>query len=104
MKRTQVKELKKLIWMIAFLLAFVASTSFVGCSKTEGQGPPEKKAETESRVKRGTNGEVVLTLDIKTQEVMGLQTATLRAVQLSPEIKGYGRVMDVSALAAMAGE
>jgi len=71
-----------------------------GCAKKEDAAKPEehKSAEPESRVKRGTNGEVVITLDAATQKVMGLQVSPLAAASLSPEVKGYGRVLDPTAL------
>src|SRR4051812_45979646 len=57
------------------LLAF--ATLLAGCSHKA----PEKAAEApiekapESRVKHGTNDEVIVTLDADTQKLMGLQTA-----------------------------
>ncbi len=76
----------------------------VGCSKQakEQTAAPaaEKNAEPESWVKRGTNGGVVITLDAATQKIMGLQVAPLAPAQLNPQVKGYGRVLDVSLLAS----
>ena len=54
-----------------------------------------------SRVQTGTNGETVITLDAKTQQLIGLQTATLAAATLPPEIKAYGRVLDSAALVSL---
>jgi hypothetical protein len=64
----------------------------------------EKKSEPESRVKKGPNGETIITLDAATQKVMGLQTAALEKAQLNPELKGYGRVLDISPLASLVAE
>lgn len=67
-------------------------------------GKEEKQAEAPSRVKRGANGEVIITLDEATQKLMGLQTAAVEPAQLRPEVKAYGRVLDVSSLASLAAE
>jgi hypothetical protein len=80
----------------------------VGCSQKAKEPAasqePEKKPAAESRVKHGTNDEVIITLDAKTQAAMGLQTTALAAVQLRPEIKGYGHVLDPSPLASLVAE
>jgi hypothetical protein len=91
------------------LASLLALAGFLaGCSRQTPQPPPaapaEKKAEPESRVKHGTNGEVIITLDASTQKIMGLQTAPLASAQLSPQVKGYGRVLDVSSLASLVAE
>lgn len=81
------------------LAAFCAA--FAGCSKSdESAASSEMEAQQPSRVKHGANGEVIVTLDADTQKVMGLQTATLVATQLSAEVKGYGRVVDPATLSA----
>lgn len=54
-----------------------------------------------SRVQTGANGETVITLDAKTQQLIGLQTATLLAATLPPEIKAYGRVLDSATLVSL---
>ena len=87
--------------------AFVAAVLVTGCSRSAKEPaaePPAKSAEPESRVKHGTNGEVVITLDAATQKAMGLQTTALAPAELRPEIKAYGRVLDTSALATLVAE
>ena len=83
-----------------------ALTLMAGCSPQNKdkavEAPPEKRAE--SRVKHGTNGEVILTLDAATQNVMGLQTAAVPPAQWTPQVKGYGRVLEVSPLAFLVAE
>jgi hypothetical protein len=78
----------------------------VGCSKETAEKPasasPEKKEE--SRVTRGTNGETIIKLNAETQKLMGLQTAVLAAAELSPEIKGFGRVLDTAPLASLVAD
>jgi multidrug efflux pump subunit AcrA (membrane-fusion protein) len=64
----------------------------------------EKKNEPESRVKKGPNGETIITLDAAMQKLMGLQTAALAKAELNPELKAYGRVLDISPLAALVAE
>lgn len=54
-----------------------------------------------SRVQTGANGETVVTLDVKTQQLIGLQTASLAAATLPPEIKAWGRVLDSAALVSL---
>ena len=92
------------VLLAGFATLFLAA----GCSRSgkesAGATPPAPAAEPESRVKSGTNGDVIVTLDAATQKAMGLQTATLRSARLSQELKGYGRVMDPSALAALVAE
>jgi hypothetical protein len=88
--------------------AATVTVLMAGCSH-EGKepaaaAPSEKKAEAESRVKHGANGEVIITLDAETQKVMGLQTAPLATRQLEPEVKGYGRVLDPAPLSTLTAE
>jgi hypothetical protein len=89
------------------LPALLAALLVAGCSPAskEAAAPsPAKPAEPESRVKHGTNGEVVITLDAATRKIMGLQTTALAATQLKPEVKGYGRVLDASPLVSLLAE
>jgi len=88
--------------LIAVLAVFVLSS---GCSEKDKEktaSAPEKKEE--SRVSRGTNGEVIVKLDTETQKLMGLQTAALSPIQLYPEVKGYGRVLDPAPLASQVAD
>src|SRR5208283_1891518 len=90
------------------LVGLLAAALSSGCSKDAKDqpavAPSEKSAETPSRLKHGTNGEVIITLDAATQKVMGLQTTPLEAARLSLELKGYGHVLDISPLASMVAE
>src|SRR5205814_155862 len=72
--------------------------------KDAGAQKEQKEAEAPSRVKHGPNGEIIITLDAATQQVMGLETTTLEAALLSPQIKAYGRVLDAASLASLAAE
>lgn len=71
--------------------------------KPEEAKPAEEKAE-ESRVKHDDAGRVVINMDDETQGNMGLLVAKPAAAKISPEIKGYGRVLDPGPLAALMTE
>jgi len=91
------------------MFAVCAFAAFLaGCSpksdKPESAAAAEKEKPPESRVSRGPNGEAIITLDAATQKTMGLETAVLSPAQLGPEVKSYGRVLDVSSLAAQMAE
>jgi hypothetical protein len=80
-----------------------------GCSHEKDKKEPAeatsgKAPEPESRVKHGTNGEVIVTVEAKLQPAIGLQVAPLEAAQLSPEMKAYGHVLDPAPLAAMVAD
>jgi hypothetical protein len=93
------------------IIAIVASHT--GCAKKEPEaaGPkaadkPAEKADKapESRVSRGTNGEIFITLDEETQKAMGLQVVELAVSESNEEIKGYARVLDPSTLASASAD
>ena len=86
------------------LSLLLAAGPLLAGEPTATNAPAEKKAEAESRVRHGPNGEIILTLDVATQKRMGLQTAALEPAHLSPELKAYGRVLDFSPLAALTAE
>jgi hypothetical protein len=93
--------------LLPFVSAVIAVMFLiVGCAKKEEPADHEehKAAEPESRVKRSTNGEAVITLDAETQKVMGLQVAALEAASLNPEVRGYGRVLDPALLSTAVAE
>ncbi len=77
-----------------------------GCSKTgdkdadEDQG--DKPVTGQSRVEHSPHGETVVNLDEKTQGLIGLKTAALEAVTISPELKGYGQILDSTSLIQLA--
>jgi hypothetical protein len=86
----------------------MAASAFAAEEEKEEKGAKpakeEKEAEAPSRVKRGPNGEVIVTIDAATQQTMGLETTALGPAQLSPEVKGYGRVLDISSLAGLVAD
>ncbi len=89
-----------------FVIAFAALLA--GCSsKTEGPAgaaAAQQEKPAESRVKRGTNGEAIITVDAATQKEIALQTAVLRPAQLAPEVRAYGRVLDAGSLVSQVAE
>jgi multidrug efflux pump subunit AcrA (membrane-fusion protein) len=90
---------------IPFSLLLVAFFLSPACKKADEKTEPEHaKAEPESRVKVGTNGQVSITLDIETQKLIGLQVSALRPASLDSSRKAYGRVLDPSPLAPLAAE
>ena len=97
-----------LISCACLALVALACLLAAGCSQKSApeQAPAEgeKGSKAESRVQHGTNGEVLIKLDAATQKLMGLETSPLNPGQLKPELKAYGRVLDVSSLAASVAE
>lgn len=95
--------------MRVVVILLLAAAILVSCGKHEpeaGKQPDkggekaDKKAEAESRVSHGTNGEVIITLDADTQKNMGLAVRPLTSARMVPETKGYARVQDMSWLGA----
>src|SRR5207244_8718087 len=61
----------------------------------------KKPNANQSRVKRGTNGETIVTLDAQAQERIGLKAESPVSAQWQPEVRGFGRVLDPAPLAAL---
>ncbi|MFM2294060.1 MAG: hypothetical protein RLZZ350_473 [Verrucomicrobiota bacterium] len=82
----------------------IALALLAGCSKKSTDQPAEKptaeKAEVGPSVKRGADGEPIVTLDAETQKRIALKTESLAATDWTPEVKGFGRVVDTATLAA----
>ena len=64
----------------------------------------EKPVASESKVSRNASGETVLTMDEETQKRIALKVAPLAPMQLEPEVKGYGRVLDPAPLSSLVAE
>ncbi|HKW28653.1 MAG TPA: hypothetical protein VJT54_04910, partial [Verrucomicrobiae bacterium] len=94
---------------IKILLSVIVVIAIAGLIFGYVQMSRERKAEAiadqpvtaASRVQSGAQGETVITLDAKTQQLIGLQTAPLAAATLPPGIKAYGRVLDSAALVSL---
>jgi len=67
----------------------------------EAAGEKKEEKKKTSFVQEGTNGETFLKIDKETQARMGLKTAVLAAVELKPEVRAYGRVLDPAPLTSL---
>lgn len=67
------------------------------------QVPADKEA-AGAQVSRDTNGNAVVTLSDRTQKDLGIQLSSAAAFDMSPELKGYGKVLDPAPLAALMTE
>jgi hypothetical protein len=85
---------------IGLIAGAVGTWIFVGSRASEHE-EHEEEPKAESRVHRGTNGEVSIKLDKQTQARIGLQVATVEPMRLPREIKGYGRIVDPAPLASV---
>ncbi|HZL79499.1 MAG TPA: hypothetical protein VFC17_11660 [Candidatus Limnocylindrales bacterium] len=70
----------------------------------EKEGETEKVVAAKSRVRLGTNGEAILTLDAETQKRIALRVEPVSPARMDPELKGYGRVLDPAPLASLAAD
>ncbi len=62
------------------------------------------KEATGPQVSRDANGNAVVTISDKAQKDLGIQVKSPEAFQMSPEVKGYGKVLDPAPLAALVTE
>lgn len=87
-------------------LTTLTAALVTGCSekKDAAAEPTVAPAAAESRVKHGTNGEVIINLNESTRKALGLEVAALQPASVPPEVKGFGRVLDVSSLASQAAD
>jgi hypothetical protein len=99
--------------LFRYLLApMLAATLLLGCSHAgkDAAAPaaPEKDKGTDEEagphVTRDAQGRVVISMSDKAQGRMGLIVKQAEAVSMSPELKGYGRVLDPAPLIALANE
>jgi hypothetical protein len=89
---------KILIFAVAVIAIAALIFGYVQMSKERtADTVADQPVTAPSRVQAGANGETVINLDPKTQQLVGLQTAPLAATTLPPEIKAYGRVLDSAA-------
>jgi hypothetical protein len=65
---------------------------------------PADKEAAGPQVSRDTNGNAVITLSSKTQKDLGILLKSPTTFQMSPELKGYGRVLDPAPLVALITE
>ena len=86
------------------LLAGITACLLAACSKSGDEKENEKPKAEESHVKRGAQGEIIVTLDAETQKRIGLKVETPASAQWQPEVKGYGHVLDPAPLASLMAE
>src|SRR5665213_781246 len=77
----------------------LAATFAAGCGRNN-QSETTAKPQSPWQVSRNTNGESVVTLDATTQQGMGLKLAPATPLQLPPECKVFGSVLDPAQLSA----
>ena len=93
------------------LLFALAASLLAGCSppgKDSTSATPESKPATEEqaspRVSRNSQGQAVITMSDEAQGDMGILVKKPAPGQMSPEVKGYGRVLDPAPLAGLLNE
>jgi len=93
----------KILLSVTALVAVAALTfGYTQMSKERtADAEADQPVTAASRMQTGAQGETPISLDAKTQELIGLRTATLAAATLPPEIKAYGRVLDSAALVSL---
>jgi len=102
-----VKKILKTILVLLIAIGVVAGLTFAYLERSKEQAREaerEKPVVAKSQVKLGTNGEPTVTLDGETQKRIALKVESVTPAKLSPELKGYGRVLDPAPLAALVVE
>lgn len=95
---------KVILGILAGLALGAAGTAiYLKYPQAEQQQQPEEQAE-ESFLQHDADGRTLVKLDQDTQTRMGLKVEPLAAAQMSPQVKGYGRVLDPTPLAALVTE
>jgi hypothetical protein len=96
--------------MKLLLLFALAASLLAGCSPpgkdSAGATPESKPAEEQAgpRVSRNSQGQAVITMSDEAQGDMGILVKKPAPGQMSPEVKGYGRVLDPTPLAGLLNE
>jgi len=96
---------KFIIFIVAAVVIAALIRAYIQMSKeraTEAAG--EQAVTAESRVRQDINGNISVSLDLNTQKLIGLQTATLAGATLKPEVKGHGRTLDPTPLIGFLSE
>jgi len=89
--------------LVGLAIGAAGTAIYLKYPKAESQRDPEEQVE-ESFLQHDPDGRTLVKLDQDTQTRMGLKTGPLAAAQMSPEVKGYGRVLDPAPLAALVTE
>ena len=72
--------------------------------KEAAAAAPAEEDEAGPQLSRDTNGNPVISMSDETQGDLGILVKSPAACQMSPELKGYGKVLDPAPLAALATE
>src|SRR5215831_1817383 len=98
--------------IMAFASAFLVGGFLIaGCSRGGPEAPTAEKKAPETaeedagpQVSRDAKGNVVITISDEAQGNMGLLVKKPEVAQVSPELKGFGRVMDPTPLVGLINE
>jgi|ERR1043166_2507306 hypothetical protein len=94
-----------LIVLVLLLLAGGLIVAYVQMNKErQREAGAEKPVVPESTIKSGPEGERVLVLEQAAQARIGLKVQAVAAAAHTPEVQGFGRVLDPAPLAALATE
>jgi membrane fusion protein, multidrug efflux system len=107
--------MKRVILSVVVLLALLgaglywwkgrpAEAKTAGEKASEKKPAEEKPAEEPSRVSHDEKGNIVVKMDDETQGKLGLLVAKPNGLSQTPELKGYGRVLDPVPLAVLMTE
>ena len=72
--------------------------------KEAAPAAPAEEEEGAPQLSRDTNGNAVISMSDETQGDLGILVKSPAAFQMSPELKGYGKVLDPAPLAALVTE
>lgn len=86
------------------LALFVACLALAACKPADNAASEKKEAEKASPVSHNDKGETVLKLDADAVKRIGIKLEPLAAADFSPEVKGFGRVLDPAPLTALVSE
>src|SRR6185369_9528299 len=89
-------------------LRILVYASFAGlvlcaCSSKQSEAETQHAAE-KSEIKAGPNDKTLVLIDSPTQKLLGVQVEPLKRIEVSPQIKGYGRVLDPAPLVTVVAE
>jgi hypothetical protein len=97
----------KVILQLNLLLGMGVAIGLAGCSAKPREADAEsnqQSAASESPGKAATNREAIVILTTETQQMIGLKMAVLAPASHSPEVRGFGRVLDALPLAALVSQ
>jgi hypothetical protein len=84
---------------------YPAVADFLGLSETSKEEEPQTGTEAEaSFIQHDAQGQTVIKLEPNEQSLIGLKVAPLAAAQSPAEVRGFGRVLDPTPLAALVTE